>query len=329
MTGPLLRVDDLAVAFSTESGPVRAVDGISFEAAAGRTLAIVGESGCGKSVTSLALMGLMPSPAMVTGRALFKGSDLFAMSRAERRAIRGRDIAMIFQEPMTALNPVYRIGDQIAEGLIRRGTPRAEARERALDMLRLVRIPAPETRIDAYPHQLSGGMRQRVMIAMALIAEPALLIADEPTTALDVTIQAQILELITGLQGRLGMAVILITHDLGVVAETADDVVIMYAGRVVERGTVAQVFEDPQHPYTLGLLASVPRLEEVRARLATIEGSVPNPLNFPDGCRFAPRCPLADSRCRAEQSPLVALAPGHDAACWKAPIEETVQEQAS
>ncbi|MEO1459894.1 MAG: ABC transporter ATP-binding protein, partial [Pseudomonadota bacterium] len=213
------------------------------------------------------------------------------------------------------------IGHQIAEGLVQRGMARAEARARALEMLKLVRIPAAETRIDAYPHQLSGGMRQRVMIAMALVSEPALLIADEPTTALDVTIQAQILELITSLQERLGMAVLLITHDLGVVAETADDVVIMYAGRVAERGPVEAIFDDPQHPYTLGLMSSVPRLDETRERLATIEGSVPNPLALPEGCRFAPRCPLADGRCRAEQPPLDAHGPDHAVACWKAPIE--------
>ncbi|MGF1554503.1 MAG: ABC transporter ATP-binding protein [Paracoccaceae bacterium] len=323
--GVLLDVDGLAVDFASEHGPVRAVDGVSLAARAGRTLAVVGESGCGKSVTSLALMGLLPPSARVTGRALFRGADLTALSAAERRAMRGRDLAMIFQEPMTALNPVYRVGDQIAEGPIRRGMARRAARERALEMLRLVRIPAPEARLDAYPHELSGGMRQRVMIAMALVSEPALLIADEPTTALDVTIQAQILELIASLQERLGMGVILITHDLGVVAETADDVAVMYAGRVVESGPVAAVFDDPQHPYTLGLMASVPRLDEDRARLATIEGAVPAPRAMPAGCRFAPRCPLSVARCSAEAPLPRLLAPGHAVACHRAPVEEAAR----
>ncbi|MEM6490060.1 MAG: ABC transporter ATP-binding protein [Pseudomonadota bacterium] len=328
MTEPLLSIEGLSVTFPTENGPVRAVDGIDFAVGPGRTLALVGESGCGKSVTSLAIMGLTPPSAAVGGRVVFRGQDIARLRGPARRAVRGRDISMIFQEPMTALNPVYRIGDQIAEGLVQRGVPRREARERALDMLKLVKIPVAETRIDAYPHQLSGGMRQRVMIAMALVSEPALLIADEPTTALDVTIQAQIMELITSLQERLGMAVLLITHDLGVVAETADDVVIMYAGKVVEQGPVQAIFDNPQHPYTLGLMASVPRLDEARNRLATIVGSVPNPMALPFGCRFAPRCRLADERCDAEIPPLNHMAPGHTAACWRAPIEDAAQEAA-
>ncbi|HYF54909.1 MAG TPA: ABC transporter ATP-binding protein [Salinarimonas sp.] len=323
---PLLAVRDLATHFRTERGLHRAVDGVSFEVRPGRTLGIVGESGCGKSVTSLSIMGLVPEPPGIRagGEILFEGEDLLTKSRAEMEAIRGDRIAMIFQEPMTSLNPVYRVGDQIVEGLRRhRRLSRAAARERAVEMLRLVRIPSPESRVDAYPHEMSGGMRQRVMIAMALALDPQLLIADEPTTALDVTIQAQILDLMRDLQGRLGTAIILITHDLGVVAETADEVVVMYAGRVVERADVRRLFADAQHPYTLGLLASIPRLEESRERLSTIEGAVPAPNDMPKGCRFSPRCPLADSRCLREEPPLREIAPGHEARCWYAPVERT------
>ncbi|MEM9428386.1 MAG: ABC transporter ATP-binding protein [Pseudomonadota bacterium] len=321
MSHPLLEVENLAVTFRGEEGQVRAVDGISFRAHAQRTLAIVGESGCGKSVTSLAIMGLLAPGSRAEGRILFRGDDLLAMPASTRRALRGRDIAMIFQEPMTCLNPVHRIGDQIVEGLVHRGTPRAEARQRALEMVRRVKIPAPESRMDAFPHQLSGGMRQRVMIAMVLAGDPALVIADEPTTALDVTIQAQILDLMGELREGFGMGMILITHDLGVVAETADDVVIMYAGRIVEAGPVAGIFADPQHPYTLGLLASVPRLDESHDRLPTIEGSVPPPTAMPPGCRFAPRCPLADARCRTEVPPALDFGDGHSVACWRAPLD--------
>jgi oligopeptide/dipeptide ABC transporter ATP-binding protein len=321
---PLLEVRDLRTYFRTERGLYRAVDGVSFAVRPGRTLGIVGESGCGKSVTSLSIMGLVPEPPGIRagGEILFEDEDLLKKSRAEMEAIRGDRIAMIFQEPMTSLNPVYRVGDQIVEGLRRhRGLSRAAARERAVEMLRLVRIPSPESRVDAYPHEMSGGMRQRVMIAMALAGDPRLLIADEPTTALDVTIQAQILDLMGDLQRRLGTAIVLITHDLGVIAETAHEVVVMYAGQVVERADVRTLFADAQHPYTLGLLASIPRLDESRDRLQTIEGAVPPPNAMPKGCRFSPRCPLADSRCLREEPPLREIGPGHHARCWYAPIE--------
>jgi oligopeptide/dipeptide ABC transporter ATP-binding protein len=322
---PLLAVKNLATHFRTEGGVYRAVDGVSFSVARGRTLGIVGESGCGKSVTSLSIMGLVPEPPGIRagGRILFEGDDLLTKSRTEMEAIRGAAISMIFQEPMTSLNPVYRVGDQIVEGLRRhRNLGREEARARAIEMLRLVRIPSPETRVDDYPHQMSGGMRQRVMIAMALACDPKLLIADEPTTALDVTIQAQILDLMRDLQTRLGTAIILITHDLGVVAEMADEVVVMYAGKVVERAPVAALFADAQHPYTLGLLASIPRLDEDRDRLQTIEGTVPPPHAMPAGCRFAPRCVFAGERCRKEEPPLREIGPAHVTACWHAPVEE-------
>ncbi len=303
------------------------MDGVSFAVAPGRTLGIVGESGCGKSVTSLSVMGLVQEPPgrRAGGEVLFAGEDLLKKSRAEMEDLRGSALAMIFQEPMTSLNPVYRVGDQIVEGLRRhRGLSRQAARERALEMLRLVRIPSPETRIDAYPHEMSGGMRQRVMIAMALACEPKLLIADEPTTALDVTIQAQILDLMRDLRARTGTAIILITHDLGVIAEMADEVAVMYAGKIVEMADVRTLFTDAQHPYMLGLLASVPRLDQDRKRLSTIRGMVPAPDQMPAGCRFAPRCAIADERCRGEEPPLRALKPGHVVACWKAPIEEAV-----
>jgi oligopeptide/dipeptide ABC transporter ATP-binding protein len=321
----VLDVRGLATHFHTERGFFRAVDGVDFQVARGRTLGIVGESGCGKSVTSLSIMGLVPEPPGIKagGEILFEGEDLLKKSRAEMEAIRGASIAMIFQEPMTSLNPVHRIGDQIVEGLIKhRGLSAKEARARAIEMLRLVRIPSPETRVDAYPHEMSGGMRQRVMIAIALACEPRLLIADEPTTALDVTIQAQILDLMRDLKGRLGTAIILITHDLGVVAEMCDDVVVMYAGRVVERAPVEALFADAQHPYTLGLLASVPRLDADQDRLQTIEGMVPTPDTMPAGCRFAPRCTLATDHCLSEMPPLRELKPGHEVACWFAPIDE-------
>jgi peptide/nickel transport system ATP-binding protein/oligopeptide transport system ATP-binding protein len=248
--------------------------------------------------------------------------DLLALDAEQRRRYRGRELAMIFQEPMTSLNPVYTVGEQIIEAL-RTHFPisHAEARKRAIAVLDLVRIPSPETRVDSFPHEMSGGMRQRAMIAMALACEPKLLIADEPTTALDVTIQAQILELLADMQQRTGTAILLITHDLGVIAEVADDVAVMYAGKIVETSSVENLFADPQHPYTIGLLGSIPRLEEDRARLATIEGTVPNPASLPVGCRFHPRCPFANDRCRAEQPPLIEISPGHEVACWRAPVE--------
>jgi oligopeptide/dipeptide ABC transporter ATP-binding protein len=321
---PLLEVRDLRTHFQTENGVHRAVDGVSFTVRANRTLGIVGESGCGKSVTSLSIMGLVAEPPGICagGEILYRGEDLTRKSRREMEELRGAKISMIFQEPMTSLNPVYRVGNQIAEGLIRhKGLSKAAARARAIEMLKLVRIPSAETRVDSYPHEMSGGMRQRVMIAMALACEPDLLIADEPTTALDVTIQAQILDLMGDLRQRLGAAIILITHDLGVIAEMADEVAVMYAGRIVEMANVNALFSDAQHPYTLGLMASIPRLDEDRSRLSTIEGMVPAPDAMPEGCRFSPRCPLADGRCLAEEPSLRALNTGHSVACWKAPVE--------
>lgn len=322
---PLLSVQGLSVRFDGAPKDVNIVDDVSFSVARGKTLCLVGESGCGKSVTSLALMGLLPTPParIVAGRALFDGQDLLALSERERADIRGDRMAMIFQEPMTSLNPAFTIGDQIAEGIVRhRRISKAEAMERALDMLKKVRIPAPEKRLRAYPHEMSGGMRQRVMIAMALANDPQLLIADEPTTALDVTIQAQILTLIRRLQEETGTAMILITHDLGVVAEVADEVAVMYAGRVVETGPVEAIFEDPQHPYTIGLMGSVPSLGRRQGRLATIRGTVPPAELMPKGCRFTSRCPFADSRCANDPPPLAEIRPGHQARCWYAPLEE-------
>jgi len=324
MTDALLEVRNLRTHFDTDRGLFRAVDGISFDVPKGRTVGLVGESGCGKSVTSLSIMGLVPSPpGRIEADALrFEGRDLLAMSADDRRRLRGGQMSMIFQEPMTSLNPVRTIGHQIIEA-IRAHTDlsRAAARARAIEVLDLVRIPSPASRIDEFPHRLSGGMRQRVMIAMALSCDPQLLIADEPTTALDVTIQAQILDLLHDLQARLGMAILIITHDLGVIAEIADDVIVMYAGKIVESATVAQLFADPQHPYTIGLLGSIPRLGEYRERLATIEGTVPSPANQPKGCRFSPRCPFADARCVSEPPPLRDLGARHQVACWKAPVE--------
>ena len=319
----LLEVSDLRTHFSTDDGEFPAVDGVSFSVESGRTLAIVGESGCGKSVTSLSIMGLVQSPpGRVRGSIRFEGRELVGAPARELQDLRGNGMAMIFQEPMSSLNPAYTIGDQIVEGLLRhRKISRTQASEQAVNALRKVRIPAPEQRFHDYPHKLSGGMRQRAMIAMALACEPRLLIADEPTTALDVTIQAQILELMRTLQSETGTAVILITHDLGVVAEVADDVVVMYAGRVVERAPVRELFEQPQHPYTVGLLGSIPRLDVERTRLASIEGQVPNPLRRPAGCKFADRCPFVIARCRAEDPPLLEVGPQHESACWRAPLD--------
>ncbi len=322
---PLLEVQGLSIRFDGAPGGVNVVDDVSFSVSKGKTLCIVGESGCGKSVTSLALMGLLPTPParIIAGSARFDGRDLLTMPERERADLRGDRMAMIFQEPMTSLNPAFTVGDQIAEGIVRhRKVSKAEAMERALDMLRKVRIPAPEKRLRAYPHEMSGGMRQRVMIAMALANDPQLLIADEPTTALDVTIQAQILTLIRRLQEETGTAMILITHDLGVVAEVADEVVVMYAGHVVESGPVEAIFEDPQHPYTIGLMGSVPSLGRRQGRLATIRGTVPPAELMPKGCRFTPRCPFSDSRCATELPPLGELEPGHRARCWYAPLEQ-------
>ena len=326
---PLLTVEDLALRVT--DGRANIVDGIGFTVAPGETLCIVGESGCGKSVTALSLMGLlaMPPLQLVSGRAEFDGQDLLRLTPRQMSAIRGDRISMIFQEPMTSLNPVYRIGDQIAEVVLRhRDVSKAEARARAREMLERVKIPAAEQRLDDYPHQLSGGMRQRVMIAMALANDPALLIADEPTTALDVTIQAQILELIRVLQRETGTALIMITHDLGVVAEIADRVAVMYAGHIVEQGPVDAIFDDPQHPYTIGLMNSVPSLGGGKGRLTTIPGMVPAIEAMPAGCRFAPRCPFATPDCAAAVPPLRAVGSQHAAACIHAPLESAFAEAA-
>ncbi|HEX9283263.1 MAG TPA: ABC transporter ATP-binding protein [Gemmatimonadales bacterium] len=333
MTEPLLRVRDLKTYFVTEhgSGTARAVDGVSFELFPGETLGIVGESGCGKTVTSLSILRLIPEPPghIRPGSFIeFEGRNLLALAPRELRAVRGNQIAMIFQEPMTSLNPVFTVGDQIAEAaIVHQGLSRRAARARAIAMLQLVGIPDPGERVDHYPHQMSGGMRQRVMIAMALVCHPKLLIADEPTTALDVTIQAQIIELLDRLQAELGMAVMLITHDLGIVAGSADRVVVMYAGQVVEQAPTPELFGHPLHPYTEGLLASVPRLDTPPARagggggkLHSIPGQVPAATAWPAGCRFHPRCPYAWDRCRQEEPPLLDAGGGepgtHTVRCW-------------
>ena len=320
---PILEVDNLEIQIAGGSEPI--VDNVSFSLSPGETLCIVGESGCGKSLTALALMGLLATPPLTRtgGSALFQGEDLFAMSRNRLRQVRGGRMAMIFQEPMSSLNPALKIGDQIAEAVRAHQRLGADAtRARAIEMLERVRIPAAEKRLNDYPHQLSGGMRQRAMIAMALANDPSLLIADEPTTALDVTIQAQILDLMSTLSKESDAALIMITHDLGVVAEMADKVAVMYAGRIVEAGSAAQIFNDPQYPYTLGLISSMPALGGARTRLVPIPGSVPSPLDMPAGCRFAARCPFAASDCAAPP-PMTAISPGHHVACWRAPLEAT------
>jgi oligopeptide/dipeptide ABC transporter ATP-binding protein len=316
---PLLRVEDLRTSFHTDEGTAKAVDGVSFVVAEQETLGIVGESGCGKSVTALSILRLIPDPPgrIEGGNVEFQGRDLLDLSEKEMRRIRGNEIAMIFQEPMTSLNPVYTVGEQISEVLrLHRGMTRAEAEERAVEMLRRVRIPDPEQRVEEYPHQLSGGQRQRVMIAMALACDPALLIADEPTTALDVTVQAQILDLLRELQNEFGMAIMLITHDLGVIAEMAHRVVVMYAGVVVESGTVEQIFDGPNHPYTEGLKAAIPKLGERVERLATIPGTVPSPYEEIVGCPFQNRCPYVMDVCRREFPRLYAVGAGHEARCF-------------
>ena len=322
----LLEVSDLGTWFYTRQGIVKAVDGVDFEVAAGETLAIVGESGCGKSMTALSLMRLIPDPPgrIVSGSIKLAGRDLLKISEEEMRDVRGNEISMIFQEPMTSLNPVMTIGKQISEALIlHRDMDRKQAMKRAIEMLELVRIPEPTQRAKEYPHQLSGGMRQRAMIAMALACNPKVLIADEPTTALDVTIQAQILELIVELQREFSAAVLLITHDLGVVAETAHRVIVMYAGRKVEEATVGELFAKPLHPYTVGLMNSIPRLDLMRGqidrsqeRLQEIPGIVPPLFDLPPGCAFAPRCNRADDKCRSERPAYEEKQPGHWAACW-------------
>ncbi len=321
---PLIAIDNLKVVFHGDRGRItHAVDTVSFNLGRGVTLGIVGESGSGKSVTALAVMGLLPDKADISGAVSFDGLDLLAIPDRELRDLRGNRLAMIFQEPMTSLNPSYTIGEQIIEPLMRhRGMSRQEARVRAIELLREVNIASPEERIDDYPHKLSGGMRQRVMIAMALACDPQLLIADEPTTALDVTIQVQILDLLRELKAGTRASIILITHDLGVVAEVCDEVAVMYAGEVVERAPVEALFDRPQHPYTVGLLGSIPRIEHRTDELATIEGLVPNMAELPAGCRFAPRCPFADSRCHRERPPVVALDDKHWSRCFFAPLEQ-------
>ncbi len=324
---PVLEIENLQTHFFTPAGAVRAVDGVSYTVRAGETLGVVGESGCGKSVTALSVLRLVTSPPgrIVGGSIRFEGRDLLTISEAEMEKIRGNDISMIFQEPMTSLNPLYKVGDQISEAIaLHKGLTRRQARDHALDMLRRVSIPEPEQRAQAYPHQLSGGMRQRVMIAMALSCDPKVLIADEPTTALDVTIQAQILDLMRDLRESFGTAIVLITHDMGVVAENADRVVVMYAGRKVEEADVDDLFDNPGHPYTKGLLAAIPHLDEAaraepgRNRLNEIKGMVPSLAKLPPGCSFAPRCGFATEQCLAAYPPLEQLRPRHWVACWHA-----------
>jgi peptide/nickel transport system ATP-binding protein len=316
----LLEIRGLKTHFATDDGMVHAVDGVDLTIDEGETLGVVGESGCGKTVTAFSVMRLLPMPPakIVAGEILFRGRDLLKLSDAEMRAIRAREIAMIFQEPMTSLNPVYSVGEQIAEVVrLHQGLGRRASMDRAVEMLKLVRIARPERRVRDYPHQFSGGMRQRVMIAMALSCNPKLLIADEPTTALDVTIQAQILDLLDDLKTRLGMAVMLITHAMGVIAETAQRVVVMYAGKVVEEARVDELFRAPRHPYTQGLIRSIPRIDTAggKKRLEAIGGVVPSLLNSAAGCRFAPRCTFARAECTAATPPLREIAAGRKVAC--------------
>lgn len=322
---PLLAVDGLVTEFDTPQGVLRAVDGVSFELNPGGTLGVVGESGCGKSVMAMSIMGLLPVPParVVAGEVRLSGQDLMRLREPAFRRLRGSRLAMVFQEPMSALNPVYTVGQQLVEPLrLHQGLSRRAARARAVELLAQVGIPAPHKRVDAYPHELSGGMRQRVMIAMAVSCDPEVLIADEPTTALDVTIQAQVLHLLSDLQAQLTMGIVLITHDLGVVAEFADQVLVMYAGRAVERASTFDLFSSPQHPYTKGLLGSIPGAHrdhaDSRRRLPTIEGTVPDLRRLPRGCRFRSRCPEAIEVCAVEEPPLVQLTPSRQAACFVA-----------
>jgi len=322
MKTPLLEIRDLSVHFTTDDGVVRAVEHVGFEIFPGKILGIVGESGCGKSVTALSILRLIPDPPgkIVGGEVLFEGKDLVKFEEKEMEKVRGNDISMIFQEPMTSLNPVFTIGDQIMEAILfHQGVHKAEARRKAIEMLGRVKIPDPGTRIDAYPHQLSGGMRQRAMIAMALSCQPKLLIADEPTTALDVTIQDEILKLLREIQNEMGMAVMLITHDLGVVAGLADRVMVMYAGRVVEQGPIGSILRQMRHPYTRGLVTSIPSLEERKKRLPAIPGQVPDAMALPVGCKFHPRCYLMIEECKKEEPPLFQVQEEHFSRCirWK------------
>ena len=314
----LLEVKKLCTSFPSENGLVHAVDNISFSVRKGEALALVGESGCGKSVTAMSIMRLVAPPGRITGGEIrFKGRNLADLPEKEMRKVRGDDIAMVFQEPMTSLNPVFKVGDQIAEAVrIHRKVSKKEARKQAADMLELVAIPDPQKRLDDYPHQLSGGMRQRVMIAIALSCDPELLIADEPTTALDVTIQAQIMELLGSLQKRLGLAILLITHDLGVVAEFCERVIVMYTGRIVEEALVKDLFANPAHPYTRGLLASLPSRSTEGKRLQTITGMVPSITNLPSGCKFNPRCPDVMPICIPHEPARMPVGPGHEARCY-------------
>jgi oligopeptide/dipeptide ABC transporter ATP-binding protein len=318
MTSPLLQLENLHTFFYTDNGVAKSVDGVSFSVGAGETVGVVGESGCGKSVTALSIMRLVRPPGRIEqgSRIMFDGRDLLALSEDDMRKVRGNRIAMVFQEPMTALNPVFTVGDQIAEvARIHHGMSKKDAATKAVEMLRLVGIPAPEQRVDEYPHQLSGGMRQRVVIAMALVMNPALIVADEPTTALDVTIQAQILELLADLTKRLGTSILLITHDLGVVAENCSRVIVMYAGEVVEEALTTDLFARAHHPYTEGLLGAMPRVGRHDERLATIPGTVPPPTAWPKGCRFHDRCPYAWERCLEEHPPLYQIGGGHVSRC--------------
>ena len=319
--GKLLEVKDLKTYFFLDEGVAKAVDGVSFHVDKGETLGLVGESGCGKSVSALSIMRLIPNPPgkIVGGQIILGGKNVLELDEKQVRDIRGNEVSMIFQEPMTSLNPVFTCGSQIEEAVIlHQKVSKKEARQKAIEMLRLVGIPAPEQRVREYPHQLSGGMRQRVMIAMALSCNPSLLLADEPTTALDVTIQAQILELLERLQRELHMAVIMITHDLGVIAEVASRVAVMYAGKIVEYAGVQEIFNTPRHPYTQGLLRSIPKLTDSKDRLAVIPGMVPNPLAFPQGCKFHPRCSRAIAECRKAEPDLRELVPDHWVCCFRA-----------
>ena len=318
MSQPLLELNNLSTSFFTDKGEVRAVEDVSFSIQAGETLALVGESGCGKSVTAFSIMRLVDKPGrIVGGKVLFKGQNLLDLPESEMRMIRGKSIGMIFQEPMTSLNPVFKIGDQIGEALqIHTDLSASEIRMEVLKLLEKVRIPSPERRIDQYPHEMSGGMKQRVMIAMALACKPDLLIADEPTTALDVTIQAQILDLLKNLQDEMGMAILLITHNLGVVAQFSHDVIVMYASKIAERASVGQLFKNPSHPYTKALLNSLPRPGERGKRLESIKGTVPSPLQYPKGCHFSTRCLDVLEQCPEQPPPLVQIDSGHETSCW-------------
>ena len=326
----LLEVKNLKTYFYTDDGVAKAVDDVSFALDRGETLGLVGESGCGKSVSALSIMRLIAQPPgkIVNGEILFKGKDILKIPEKEMQDIRGNDIGMIFQEPMTSLNPVFTCGNQIEEAVIlHQKLSKEDAKVKAIEMLKLVGLPAPEQRYNEYPHQLSGGMRQRIMIAMALSCNPEILIADEPTTALDVTVQAQILELINKLQRELGMAVIMITHDLGVIAEVSTRVAVMYASKVAEYGNVDQIFYNPKHPYTISLLNSIPKLNKGKSRLATIEGNVPAPTHYPKGCHFCTRCSFAIEKCWNEEPPVVQIEPEHTASCWRVNEIDKFKEQ--